>query len=190
MDPLTRLAKAARDGDTQALEALVEGAYEQVWRLCASLVDDASADDLTQETFVRALRSLPGFRGESSARTWLLAISRNTCWDELRLRTRRRRRDALTATRRPEEASAADASQAVTVADLLARLDADRRAAFVVTQVLGLSYAEAAVVCGCPTGTIRSRVARARSDLLALLGDAMPPPSVDEVSRDPRASSA
>ena len=57
------------------------------------------------------------------------------------------------------------------VADLLARLDPDRREAFVLTQLLGLPYAEAAEVAGCPVGTIRSRVARARGDLIAALTD-------------------
>ena len=57
------------------------------------------------------------------------------------------------------------------VADLLARLDADRREAFVLTQLLGLSYAEAADVAGCPIGTVRSRVARARADLVEALDD-------------------
>ena len=57
------------------------------------------------------------------------------------------------------------------VTDLLDRLDADRREAFVLTQVVGLSYAEAAEVAGCPVGTIRSRVARARTDLVAALDD-------------------
>ncbi len=56
----------------------------------------------------------------------------------------------------------------------MAHLEADRREAFVLTQVLGLPYAEAAEVVGCPVGTIRSRVARAREDLVAALG---PPPA-------------
>ena len=55
---------------------------------------------------------------------------------------------------------------------LLARLDDDRRHAFVLTQVIGLSYAQAAEVCGCPVGTIRSRVARAREDMMRELGAA------------------
>jgi RNA polymerase sigma-70 factor, ECF subfamily len=50
-------------------------------------------------------------------------------------------------------------------------LEPDRRAAFVLTQMLGCSYAEAAAICGCPVGTIRSRVARARDDLDAMLPD-------------------
>jgi RNA polymerase sigma-70 factor (ECF subfamily) len=58
------------------------------------------------------------------------------------------------------------AGQGVVVTDLLARLDPDRREAFVLTQLLGLPYAEAAQVAGCPIGTIRSRVARARADLV------------------------
>ena len=57
------------------------------------------------------------------------------------------------------------------VGDLLTRLDADRREAFVLTQVVGLSYAEAAEVAGCPVGTIRSRVARARADLVDALDE-------------------
>jgi RNA polymerase sigma-70 factor (ECF subfamily) len=61
--------------------------------------------------------------------------------------------------------------ESAAVGDLLARLDADRREAFVLTQVVGMSYAEAAEVAGCPVGTIRSRVARARADLVAALDD-------------------
>jgi RNA polymerase sigma-70 factor (ECF subfamily) len=59
-----------------------------------------------------------------------------------------------------------DPSGEVALYDLLAGLDPDRRAAFVLTQVLGHSYAEAATICGCEVGTIRSRVSRARGDLI------------------------
>ena len=66
-------------------------------------------------------------------------------------------------------ATATDPSGALPLAELIGALDLDRRTAFVLTQVLGLSYAEAARVCACPLGTIRSRVARARAELVALL---------------------
>jgi RNA polymerase sigma-70 factor (ECF subfamily) len=169
MDHLTRLAHRARTGDEGALDAFVDGTYEQVWRFCAGLLDEQSADDLAQETFVRAVRALSRYRGDASARTWLLAIARHVCLDELRARGRRRRGGEV-----PRGTSGvppvADASQESVVADLLGRLEPDRRIAFVLTQVLGLSYDEAARACGCPTGTIRSRVARAREDLLKLLG--------------------
>jgi RNA polymerase sigma-70 factor (ECF subfamily) len=173
VDALTPLAFSARAGDNAALDAFIQAAYDEVWRLCAVLVDEQSADDLAQETFLRAVRALPRFRGDSSARTWLLAIARHTCMDELRSRTRRRRRDAsLLGSGLDNRSTVADTGQEVAVADLLARLEPARRAAFVLTQTLGLSYDEAARVCECPAGTIRSRVARARADLLNLLGQA------------------
>jgi RNA polymerase sigma-70 factor (ECF subfamily) len=167
VDPLSRLAQEARAGNARALESLVGGSYDQVWRLCAGLVGGQRADDLAQETFVQAVRALPRFRGESSARTWLLAIARHVCLDELRAAERRSRRDG--AMRCGRHATAGDASGDVAVADLLGRLGPGRRAAFVLTQLIGLSYDEAAQVCECAPGTIRSRVARARAELVDLL---------------------
>ncbi len=65
---------------------------------------------------------------------------------------------------------AADPADTVSLDAMLAALDDDRREAFVLTQLVGLSYAEAADVCSCPVGTIRSRVARARADLVEAFG--------------------
>lgn len=126
------------------------------------------ADDVTQEVYLRAYRALPAFRGDSSARTWLLSIARRTCADAVR--DLRRRRRLVARFERPSYEP--DPGQAIAVEALLSGLDPDRRLAFVLTQVLGLSYQEAAQICDCPVGTIRSRVARARADLLARLGEA------------------
>jgi RNA polymerase sigma-70 factor (ECF subfamily) len=142
-----------------------------VWRLCAQLVSRDQADDVTQEVYLRAYRALPAFRGDSSARTWLLSIARRTCADAVRDLRRRRR----LATRLEPPEVEADFARAVSVEGLLAGLDPERRLAFVLTQVIGLSYAEAADVCECPVGTIRSRVARARADLVARLDEAAGP---------------
>lgn len=169
MDELTGTALAAADGDPVAVEMFVRATQAQVWRLCSRLVDEQTAEDLTQEAYLRAFRALPAFRGDSSARTWLLAIAHRTCMDELRSRIRRRRRDSLLQLGRRDEIGP-DAAEQVAMAELLARLEPDRRAAFTLTQMLGLSYDEAAEVCDCPVGTIRSRVARARGDLIAMLG--------------------
>ena len=166
MDELTRLAVAAGSGDRIALAAFVRRSQAEVWRLCAGLVDGESADDLTQDVYVRAFAALPSFRAESSARTWLLAITHRTCADAVRRRIRRRALIERLARRRAPGAEP-DSSGAVDVTLLVAALESDRRAAFVLTQVLGLAYAEAAEVVGCPVGTIRSRVARAREDLVA-----------------------
>ncbi len=176
VDALDLLAREAQAGDEVALRRFVDASYDQVWRLCAAVVDEQGADDLAQETFVRAVRALSGFSGRSSARTWLLAVARNTCMDELRARTRRRRRDRALAFV-PVEAEAPDASRLPVLTDLLSRIEPDRRTAFVLTRVLGLDYREAADVCACPVGTIRSRVARARADLVALIEGAADAPA-------------
>lgn len=171
---LTRCALAAADGNRAALEQFVRATQRDVWRFIAHLTHVALADDLAQETFLRALRALPRFEGRSSARTWLLSIARRVIADHHR-----------TAMRRPQIADAADVTHAadaqVTAAYagapgfedivelnlLLSDLIPERREALVLTQVLGLSYAEVAEICSCPVGTVRSRIARARSDLLA-----------------------
>ena len=174
MDELERLAAEAVDGDPVAAAALVRATQSDVWRLCAALGDRQSADDLTQETYLRAFGALHRFEGRSSLRTWLLSIARRVCADALRSRRRR----WLTLVRDDADLEAlagADGADRVgegaVVSDLLGRLDADRREAFVLTQLLGLPYAEAAEIADCPVGTIRSRVARARADLVAALDD-------------------
>jgi RNA polymerase sigma-70 factor (ECF subfamily) len=136
-----------------------------VQRLAGALVDPATAEDLAQETFLRALAALPSWRGEAPVRLWLLSVCRRVCADEIR--RRRRRRGYLLDVRRSVEDVTDDPALAFASYDLLKGLDADRRFAFAATQLLGLSYAEAATLCGCPVGTIRSRVARAREQLLA-----------------------
>lgn len=172
MDDLARIAADAAAGDPLAAATLVRETQSDVWRLCAALGDRDAADDLTQETYLRAFGSLHRFQGRSSVRTWLLAIARRVCADALRSRRRRR----LTLVRETADlelltpGTAGDAvGDGAAVTDLLGRLAPDRREAFVLTQLLGLSYAEAAEVAGCPVGTIRSRVARARTDLVASL---------------------
>ncbi len=168
-DPLTGLALAAGRGDREALEEFIRATQRDVWRTVAFLADPGSADDLTQETYLRAIGALPRFAGRSTARTWLLSIARRVVVDQVRRNQARPRTtsqvdlDGLLGA--PQ--SAARFEDVVEVRILLDGLDPDRRDALVLTQVLGLSYDEAAEVCGCPLGTIRSRVARARDDLIA-----------------------
>ncbi|WP_371821331.1 sigma-70 family RNA polymerase sigma factor [Catellatospora sp. IY07-71] len=166
-DPATEWALAARAGDPLAQAAFVRTTQAEVWRFVAALVDSGTADDLTQETYLRAFRALPAFEGRSTVRTWLLGIARRTCADHLRTVVRQRAlgtrlaAQALTAGHHPDPAGQIGAAQ------LLDRLAPDRREAFVLTQLLGLSYEQAAAVQEVPVGTIRSRVARARAELVA-----------------------
>ncbi|GAA2247674.1 MULTISPECIES: sigma-70 family RNA polymerase sigma factor [Kitasatospora] len=176
-EQLTTVALRARSGRPADIEAFVRATQRDVWRFVAHLTDVQSADDLAQETFLRALRSLPGFAGRSSARTWLLSIARRVVVDRYRSAAARPQCAAV-----PDWQAAAEQQQRpdevprfeneVVLSDLLDRVPAQRREAFVLTQVVGLSYAEAAAVSGCPVGTVRSRVARARDELVALLRSA------------------
>jgi RNA polymerase sigma-70 factor, ECF subfamily len=172
VDELGALAADAAGGDPLAAAALVRATQSDVWRLCAALGDAGTADDLTQETYLRAFGSLHRFEGRSSVRTWLLAIARRVCADAVRTRRRRRLtmvRDDADLAEVPAPGGQDPIGESAVVADLLARMDPDRREAFVLTQLLGLSYAEAAEVAGCAVGTIRSRVARGRADLVESL---------------------
>lgn len=166
-DPTTEMALRAAAGDAAAQAAFVRATQTDVWRFTAALVDPGVADDLTQETYLRAFKALPGFEGRSSVRTWLLGIARRTCADHLRTVVRRRRLTARLTAQAWTEAPAPDPAHRLGTDDLLSRLSPERRTAFVLTQVVGLSYAEAAAVEEVPVGTIRSRVARAREDLVA-----------------------
>ena len=168
---ITAAALAAKAGDRAAAAAFVELTQPSVRRFLAHLCDPGDVDDLTQETYLRALPALRRFAARSTARTWLLAIARRVAVDHVRTAVRRPRPASLDA--RPEAAPtpaplrAAGVDEGVALRRLLDTLVPERREAFIATQVLGLSYAEAAEVCGCPVGTIRSRVARAREDLVA-----------------------
>jgi RNA polymerase sigma-70 factor, ECF subfamily len=172
VDEWTWLALAARgDADGPALEVFVRATHDDVWRLCAHLGDRERADDLTQETYLRVLRSLPAFRGDASVRSWLFSIVRRVVADDIAARQRRRRHLSELDHATVADAESPDHQGSVTIQQLLSALDPDRRAAFVLTQLLGYSYAEAAETCAVPVGTIRSRVARAREVLVTMLGE-------------------
>ena len=173
-DEVTELALAAGRGDRSATTEFIRATQSDVWRYVAYLVDRANADDLTQETYLRALRGLRTFRAQTTARIWLLSIARRVVVDHFR---RQGRRPAVVASLDADDSSgerirqAGDNAEEVTMRLLIASLDADKRDAFVLTQVHGLSYAEAAEACGVPIGTIRSRMARAREQLIADLAE-------------------
>lgn len=176
-DEITALAIAASQGDRQAFERWVRALQADVWRFHAYRAGASAADDLTQETFVRAYRSLPRFAGRSTSRAWLLSIARRVVVDSIRSAMARPRiRDtedweAAAEQQAPSRPRGRSFEDLVEVRILLDGLDPDRREALVLTQILGLSYQEAADACGVPVGTIRSRVARAREDLLAASAD-------------------
>jgi RNA polymerase sigma-70 factor (ECF subfamily) len=161
---LTELALAAGKGDRRALEQFIAETQHDVWRFIAHRAGPSRADDLTQETYLRSLGSLSRFEGRAGARTWLLSIARRVCVDDVRSAMARPRL-TMGEQYRERDGVADHALEFVEVKLMLAGLSEERREALILTQVLGMSYAEAAAVCGCPVGTVRSRVARAREDL-------------------------
>jgi RNA polymerase sigma-70 factor, ECF subfamily len=168
-EAVTELALAAARGNERALEAFIKATQQDVWRFVTYLSDAGNADDLTQETFLRAIGAIERFSGRSSARTWLLSIARRVVADHIR-HVQSRPRAAAGAD--PERVLNTDRhsrgfEDLVEVTAMIANLTPEQREALLLTQLLGLPYADAAAVCGCPVGTIRSRVARARDALLA-----------------------
>ncbi|MFD9487807.1 sigma-70 family RNA polymerase sigma factor [Streptomyces sp. NPDC059991] len=171
---ITAWALAARTGDPEAVEHFVRALHRDVRRYVTYLgADPQAAEDLTQDTFLRALGSLHRFEGRSSARTWLLSIARRAVIDNLRYTAARPRvsdtDDWQSAAERAQPRGLPGFDDGVALADLLAALPDERREAFVLTQLLGLPYADAAHVSNCPVGTVRSRVARARQSLIERL---------------------
>nr|WP_254400928.1 sigma-70 family RNA polymerase sigma factor [Streptomyces sp. AC555_RSS877] len=173
-DSTTAWALAARAGDTEAVEHFVRALHRDVLRYVAHLCADPQAvDDLAQDTFLRALGSLHRFEGRSSARAWLLSIARRAVIDSYRYSAARPRLHDATdwqlAVERAQPCGLPGFDDGIALADLLAALPDERREAFVLTQLLGLPYEEAAALAGCPVGTVRSRVSRARATLIELL---------------------
>jgi RNA polymerase sigma-70 factor, ECF subfamily len=173
------LAASAAGGDTGAFEMLMRRHYAAVWRVAfLSLREDMAAEEVTQDTFLRAYRSIAGWRGDASLRTWLATICRRLCIDRARLKQ-------LETVAAPDlEAVAGSTSETEALADrfdlraALDRLPADEREASLLVHHYGYSSLEAATLLGVPGSTVRSRVGRARQRLVAALSG--PPVTAQE----------
>ena len=171
------LVERVQRGDKKAFELLVIKYQRKLMRLVSRLVrDQAEAEDLVQEAFIKAYRALPQFRGDSAFYTWLYRIGINTAKNYL-----------VTQGRRAPTSTEADVEEAETFDDgdrlrdintpesLLAtkqiaqtlniamdELPEELRMAITLREIEGLSYDEIAESMGCPIGTVRSRIFRAR----------------------------
>lgn len=151
--------------------------------------DPNEADDLVQETLTRALSSIHQFRPGTRMKSWLFTIMRNTFYTRVRIKTREAPGSAECASLRP----ASDATQEWSargheVARAIARLPEQQREVLMLIGVLGVSYGEAAGICGCAMGTVKSRLNRARLRLLDELGEASADSSVEHDECHPVAS--
>lgn len=168
-----RLIKRAQAGDVGAFEKLLDHNGPAMRRLAYSMLgDEAAMDDVLQTAYVRAFRSLPKFKGESSFGTWLHRIVANAAVDELRRIARRGEVDlealeGRAAASSPDDALASDTR--MDLANALAGLPADLRIVVLMVDAEGYTYDEVAEVVGIPPGTVASRLSRARAALRPLL---------------------
>lgn len=173
------LVDRVKRGDVRAFEMLVVKYQRRIERLIARMVRDTDlVQDIAQETFIRAYRALPQFRGESAFYTWLYRIAVNTAKKAL-LELKRDpivtesalapADDEETSARQVEpsdmatpEALLASKEIAATVNAAIEALSEDLRQAITLREIEGLSYEEISEVMNCPIGTVRSRIYRAR----------------------------
>jgi RNA polymerase sigma-70 factor (ECF subfamily) len=179
------LVARVQRGDQQAFNLLVEKYQRKLARLLQRLIrDPAEVEDVTQETFIRAYRALPAFRGDSAFYTWLYRIGVNTAKNHLIAMGRR----APTSTGvEPDEAEGREEAAeslrdintpdrvlmskeiAETVNAAIGELPEELRTAIQLRELDGLTYEEISAIMECPIGTVRSRIFRAREAIAGKL---------------------
>ena len=174
------LVERVQAGDKKAFDLLVSKYHRKVIRLISRLVrDPAEVEDIAQEAFIKAYRSMSQFRGDSAFYTWLYRIAVNTAKNALVASNRRpvplsdltRSEDDSDAEpwipeagidSQTPEAMLSSRQVAQTVDKAMQALAPDLRTAIMLREIEGLSYEEIAEAMNCPIGTVRSRIFRAR----------------------------
>ena len=185
--PEKELIENAIDGNSEAFGELVALYEKKIYSFALGMLSDPDdAFDVSQDTFLKAYRSLGTFKGESSFYTWLYAICRNCCYDYIKQRTRRIKRnvslseyendDDGVAVEIPDTSSQPDIilerNQAIElITQAVASLPEKHREIIVLRDFEDLSYEQIAAVLDISEGTVKSRLNRARVKLQALLAD-------------------
>jgi RNA polymerase sigma-70 factor (ECF subfamily) len=178
------LVARVQRGDKKAFDLLVLKYQRKIMRLLSRMIRDQSEiEDVAQEAFIKAYRALPQFRGESAFYTWLYRIAINTARNWLASSSRRpsapnavenedgetfNETDNLSDISTPE-AMFASREIAETVNAAIEGLPEELRTAIVLREIEGMSYEDIAQSMGCPIGTVRSRIFRAREAVAARL---------------------
>ncbi|MEE8222162.1 MAG: RNA polymerase sigma factor RpoE [Nitrosomonadaceae bacterium] len=183
-----QLVERAQRGDKRAFDLLVIKYQRKLARLLSQFIRDAAeVEDITQETFIKAYRSLPSFRGESAFYTWLYRIGINAAKNFLVAQGRRASTtngfDIEDAENLEEgsqlrelntpESELMSRQIAQTIHQTLQELPEELRTAITLREIEGLSYEEIANIMSCPTGTVRSRIFRAREAIADKLQSVM-----------------
>lgn len=161
--------RAAAAGDRSALRTIYEVTSDRVFRLMVRMVGQQDADDLTQQTFVRAFTKLGQFSGDSKFETWLYRLATNEALQHLRREKHRRTKELIVEPAMQATDHVEQDEQAVMVRQALDQLDPELRSIFTLKEESGLSYQEIAATVGIPEGTVGSRLNRARRELRGFL---------------------
>ena len=173
------IIERVKNGDKKAYDLLVLKYQQRVINLISRFVKNyADALDISQETFIKAYKALPNFRGESAFYTWLYRIAVNTAKNHLTVQSRKITKSdydvaeieqiegnmTLTEQTTPENLLIKDELQE-TILNTIENLPEDLKSAIMLREIEGLSYEEIAAVMECPVGTVRSRIFRARETI-------------------------
>jgi RNA polymerase sigma-70 factor (ECF subfamily) len=184
VDPDRELVEEARNGSQEAFASLVRRYQVRIYNMARiSTRNDADADDLAQEVFIKVFRGLGGFRGDSTFRTWLYRVAVNVTrthaarpglfgWFHREDQAGPDDQGALESIPAPGHLEA-DVARRQVIDRALAKLPHDLRTAVTLRDVEGLEYKEIAAVLDIPIGTVMSRIARGREKLRPWLADAM-----------------
>ncbi|SFF94682.1 RNA polymerase, sigma-24 subunit, RpoE [Duganella sp. CF458] len=171
VDPDRELVERARAGERAAFDLLVARYQRRLLRLVLRLLrDPAEAEDVVQETFLKAYRALPRFRGEAAFYTWLYRIALNGARNAILRRRQRSAPQGVAPSQLvapvPEigtpESMLLSKQVMLAIDAALEALPLELRSAIVLREIEGLSYEEIAQIMECPLGTVRSRIFRAR----------------------------
>lgn len=171
VDPDHELVERARAGERAAFDLLVARYQRRLLRLVLRLLrDQAEAEDVVQETFLKAYRALPRFRGEAAFYTWLYRIALNGARNAILRRRLRGAPQGVVPSQLPAplpeigtpESMLLSKQVMLAIDAALEALPLELRTAIVLREIEGLSYEEIAQIMECPLGTVRSRIFRAR----------------------------
>ncbi len=180
MDEIRRLVETAQRGDQKAFGEIVKAHYESTYRLIYRIVlHESDARDVVQQTWVKAWKKLPSFKGKAAFSTWLYRIAVFTAWDFVRAKKRRAevsffddseqsysKKSAVTE-RHHESPSTALRRKEIREQFHIAlnSLSEKQRTVLVLREIEGLSYKEIANIMKCRIGTVMSRIHNARQSI-------------------------
>lgn len=178
------LLEKAKAGDIAAFEELIEGYQKRIYNLAYRILGNyEDAGDMAQEALIRIFRSIANFKEQSSFSTWVYRITTNVCLDEIRKRKNKKvisldeeirmedgemKRQIMSDDLQPDAAAELEELRTF-VSDAINSLPEDQRLVITLRDIQGLSYEEISSVLDCPSGTVKSRINRARQALKKVL---------------------